>query len=281
MSTATVNNIDYNKIYSSNNFGDFRFIEELEPRVNYSPSGLKNVERVAMIEFIYTGTQIPALVRDAIRGSIKDPYYPLICGVACVGNTYTNGDHRLLYDKWKAMINRVYNTSNPKNNAYKNCTVCPEWLCFETFIKSVPSVPGYQDMINNPHIKYSIDKDTLQRGVVNKIYSPSTCIFIPMSENIKVKIEDMDKSKTSSKYYGIVLDRDKYKVQSTVRTPYGPVGMYTNEDAAVNVREWYRQVYSPNATSNTDYPKMDLSEAINYRSHKKKPIQMYNLINNE
>lgn len=280
MPAITVNNIDYDKIYSSNNFGDFRFIEELEPKVTYSSTGIRRTERVAMIEFIITGTRIPVLVRDAINGSVKDPYYPNILGIACTGNTYTDKDHRALYGRWKNMIDRCYNKNNSKYKFYKDCSVCPEWLCFEVFLKDAVNLPGYEDMINNPDIAYSIDKDTLQPNTDHKIYSPSTCIWVPLSINQHQAFID-NKKYRASKYFGITVDRGRYKVMSDVRTPYGAVGTYNNEIAAVNVREFYRPTYSPNAIPNVDYPKMDLTEAIKYRRHKKHRKLMYHLIDKD
>ena len=280
MSEVLVNRIDYNKIYHSNNYGDFIFLKEIEPYEYISSNGILQKERRAEIKFLQTNTITNVHVRDALRGAIKDPYYPKIHGVACVGNTYTNGDHRFLYYKWKSMIDRVYGKLTNKSRFYTNCSVDPRWLCFEEFLKYAPYLPGYQDMINNPGVQYSLDKDILQQGVEFKVYSPETCMWIPTKDNILQAIVD-NKYKKSSQYYGIVVDRGAYKVQPTVRTPYGPVGMYNNEIAAVNVREWYRPVYYPNIIANVDYPKMPLDEAIKYRRHKKKPIKMYSLIDNK
>jgi hypothetical protein len=133
-------------------------------------------------------------------------------------------------------------------------------------------------MINNPQVQYSLDKDILQPGVEHKMYSPQTCMWIPMHDNRMQAVID-NKYKSLTNYFGITYDRGRYKVQPSVRTQYDtPVGSYTNEIAAVNMREYYRDIYYPNIIPNTDYPKMDLTEAIKYKCHKKKPVSMYKVI---
>ena len=275
-------NIDYNKVYSSSNYGDFVFLEEIEP-YRYINSNGKSLtkQRRARIKFLLTGTVMDVLIQNAMKGDVRDPYYPKICGVACIGNTYGTGDHESMYNRWRSMISRCYNTNHKSYKYYKNCTVAPEWLCFENFIKSVPYLPGYQDMINNPDVTYSIDKDILQPGIVNKVYSPQTCMWIPLIDNVNEEAKRVDKTSTSSKYYGISLHRGKYEVLPTVRTPYGPVGMFDDEIAAVNMREYCRENYPQikNPIPNTDYPNMSMSQALSHRGHGRKKVkQMYSLV---
>ena len=243
--SITVNNIDYDKVYHTNNYGDFIFLEEVEPHRYVTSYGRSQTERMAKIRFLLTNTEITVRVRDAIRGMVKDPYYPKIYGVACVGNTYTNEDHRFFYKKWKSMISRCYNEKDVKYKFYKNCSVIKEWLCFENFLKDVAYLPGYEEMmINKEKIIYTLDKDKLQQGKDNKIYSKETCMWIPLSENLKQEAIDYRANNvTTSNYFGIVLDQGKYKVQSSVRTQYGnPVGVFTDEIAAVNMREYFRNL---------------------------------------
>ena len=277
----TVNNIDYDKVYSSNNYGDFVFLEEIEPYKYIHSSGSHSLKRRARIKFLLTGTVMDVFVQHAMRGDVRDPYYPKIFGVACVGNTYTNGDHRPMYDRWRSMVSRCYNANNKSYKYYQNCTVAPEWLCFENFLKTIPYLPGYQDMINNPDIAYTLDKDILQPGVVNKVYSPQTCIWVPLIDNINESLKRVvDKTSTSSRYYGIILHYGKYRVKSTVTTPYGPVGTFDDEIAAVNMRESCMENYPQERTNvpNTDYPKMDILEALRHRKHRKNVKQMYSLV---
>ena len=278
MANNSINKIDYDKVYHTNNYGDFVFLQEVEPYRYTTSYGRPQTERMAKIRFLQTNTEIIVRVRDAIAGRIKDPYYPKICGVAYTGNTYTNKDHKFFYDKWRAMIDRCYNKNNSNYKYYKNHSVDPEWLCFENFLRDVPLIAGYHEMIaNRDKIKYSLDKDILQPRIENKIYSKNTCMWIPLSENsmyAAITYKDSKKD-ASSKYYGVTLDRGNYKVQPSVKDTYmNPVGSYTDEIAAVNMREYFRKLYHPNVIPNEDYPYMPLNEAIKYKctNKKRKPL---------
>ena len=57
--------------------------------------------------------------------------------------------------------------------------------------------------------------------------------------------------------------------------------MFTDPIAAVNMREWYRHTYAPNTVANTGYNKMPLDECLKYKSYRKKPVQMYHLIDKD
>jgi hypothetical protein len=73
------------------------------------------------------------------------------------------------YSAWNSMLARAY---YPKYQAkfptYLGCSVAPEWLYFSNFKAwfDVNFIPGYQ-----------MDKDLIKPG--NRIYSESTCRFIP------------------------------------------------------------------------------------------------------
>lgn len=73
------------------------------------------------------------------------------------------------YIKWHTMLARCYSKSyQSKQNAYKGCSVCEEWLTYSNFKK-------WHD--ENYIDGYELDKDILVKG--NKVYSPSTCCYVP------------------------------------------------------------------------------------------------------
>lgn len=77
------------------------------------------------------------------------------------------------YLKWKDMIIRCYSKrEQSRHPTYKGCTVCEEWLLFSNFRKWMVT----QDWKNK-----QLDKDLLFQG--NKIYSPSTCVFLHRKVN--------------------------------------------------------------------------------------------------
>lgn len=73
------------------------------------------------------------------------------------------------YRRWESMLKRCYSSRyQEKFPTYVGCIVCEEWLHFSKFKKWMES----QDW-EGKHL----DKDFLVEG--NKVYSPSTCTFLP------------------------------------------------------------------------------------------------------
>ena len=76
---------------------------------------------------------------------------------------------------WNQMMVRGYSDAYLKNQpTYKNVTVHEEWYCFSTFLEWFK-----ENYIEGFHL----DKDFLQLGVENKIYSPKTCLFLDRKMN--------------------------------------------------------------------------------------------------
>lgn len=81
-----------------------------------------------------------------------------------------NGErfHCPFYTKWQSMLQRCYSVkSQNRKPTYIGCSVCDEWLTFSAF----KSWMEKQDWENK-----ELDKDIVFSG--NKIYSPTTCIFV-------------------------------------------------------------------------------------------------------
>lgn len=99
----------------------------------------------------------------------------LICGVGVNdldSASRIDGDHSSAYHCWHDMITRCYGNQN-KTPTYVGCYVCDEWLVFSKFKEwyDLNYVPGFH-----------LDKDILIEN--NKIYSPNTCIFVPVYINV-------------------------------------------------------------------------------------------------
>lgn len=77
------------------------------------------------------------------------------------------------YKIFNAMFRRCNSPVGEKHNpAYKECSVCDEWHYFSNFKK----------WFDDNYIEgYALDKDILVKG--NKVYSPSTCCFVPIEIN--------------------------------------------------------------------------------------------------
>ena len=121
------------------------------------------------------------------KGVVKNPYFPSVFGVGCLGEgdfkTGTNGKHTKEYRLWKSMLERCYNDKSlEKRPTYANVTVCERWLCFANFLEDLPLIENYE-LWKNSEEMMSLDKDLKQVGVENKVYSLDTVKFISASEN--------------------------------------------------------------------------------------------------
>lgn len=100
----------------------------------------------------------------------------LICGIGI--SDYIDGEtHRnnKIWEIWCHMIQRCYAEYIHRTKVtYKNVKVCEEWHRYSTFRKWY--LENYIDGCD-------MDKDLLQHGIKNKIYSPETVVFLPREIN--------------------------------------------------------------------------------------------------
>lgn len=117
------------------------------------------------------------------KGNVKNPYIPTVQGVGFLGEGFyipypkgTKGGVSREYKVWSSMMERCYSKSFMlKRNSYKDCTVCKEWHNFQNFAKWCNE---QQDFDKDG---YQLDKDLKVLG--NKIYSPTTCLFVTCEVN--------------------------------------------------------------------------------------------------
>lgn len=104
------------------------------------------------------------------------------------------------YEKWVGMLRRCYGKKQRPN--YKGCTVCVEWFLFSCFRKWMDT----QDWQEK-----ELDKDLLVQG--NKIYSPSTCLFV--SQEINTLLTDHRRGR--GKYpQGVGFNKGKYRARCNI-----------------------------------------------------------------
>lgn len=103
----------------------------------------------------------------------------LVCGIGhkgCEGTVDSNGKRLVSYTRWKAILRRC-----STEEVYKDVSICDEWLEFKNF----------KEWFDTNYIEgFEIDKD-LQSGS-EKIYSPSTCIFLPPEINKMLTPSQLD-----------------------------------------------------------------------------------------
>ena len=165
-----LNDVNYKdcvgKVCKSLNSGDFKILK-------YNNS--ENVE----IQFTNTGYRKVAEMKEVKTGSIKDPYSSSVYGIGVVGNKYLasmNGRNTKEYDLWYSMLKRCYSdTLKKKYPTYEGCEVSEKFKSYEYFYEWCHKQVGFGND------GWHLDKDLLIKG--NKVYSESTCVFIPQEIN--------------------------------------------------------------------------------------------------
>lgn len=252
-----------NEIHHSNHSGDFIFIVNID-----------NIN--CMIKFLTTGYMTRVEISKAYKGQVRDPYYPSIYGVACVGITNIPPKHkaRIL---WMGMVSRCYNEKDTHYQYYGGAgiKVSDKWKCFEYFYEDLPRIPGYDLWEEYGSQMYHLDKDKLQMNVPKeqRVYSLETCCFISYLENKQLQNLSM-KDTYDSPYLGVRKARKNFTVGFTYNNTIYRLGSYSNEIAAAN-----RYIHFTNMLGlyyvQQDVPYMTPQEVASYKLHKD---QMYSLV---
>lgn len=255
--------IDYNKVYHSNNYGDFKILRRLENN--------KSNHKMVEVEFIDTGTIIPVRYCDALSGNIKDYYRKTMCGVACIGMA---SSYHPAYNMWEGMIHRCYDSKHCNYNRYgaKGVTVCEKWLCFEYFLEDLPLIDGYENWIINPSL-YHFDKDYKQQGIPydKKVYSLETCCFLQASDNIALaRLDQNIRNNKSCKYIGArQVSENAFNAFISVNNEYHDLCTYQTEDMAAAAYNNACNFYYNNRQILNNVPYIQPDELIKYAIRKK------------
>lgn len=123
------------------------------------------------------------------------------------------------YSTWKNMLERCYSDKfKEKNQTYKECTSCSDWLLFSNF-KGWMEKQDWQGK--------ELDKDILVQG--NKIYSPEFCVFIKSSINNLLKTRSMERGPYK---IGVTFRGKKYRAQCNNSGKIVYLGVFDSEDEA-------------------------------------------------
>ena len=166
-----LNDISYKdcvgKVFKSLNSGDFKLVKYNDAH---------NVE----IQFLKTGFKVVATLGSIRKGYVKDLYSPSVFGVGVVGTKYPSEVNRVKtkeYVLWKSILQRCYSGGfKKKHPTYEYCEVGDNFKSFEYFYD------WCQNQIGFGNEGWHLDKDLLIKG--NKVYSESTCVFIPSEINL-------------------------------------------------------------------------------------------------
>lgn len=154
------------------------------------------------------------------------------CARFMIGSKRNNTKSEL-YSRWCCM--RVRCSENgwvDKYKTYKGCSICDEWLLFDNFrLWAENPTNGYM-------VGYHIDKDLLFKG--NKIYSPSTCCFLPPEiNNILTNCR-----KTRGKYpVGVTKNRNRFSAHISMYSKQICVGTFESPKEAFYAYKNFKERY--------------------------------------
>ena len=158
------------KVFKSKSSGDFKVLKY-------------NDSRNVVIQFLKTGFETTVQLVQVKSGKVKDLYSPSVYGIGVLGVKYQtniNGVQTREYNLWKRVLQRCYSDAYKKKRpTYEGCEVSDKFKSYEYFYEWCHKQVGFgNDGNGNP---FHLDKDLLIKG--NKVYSESTCVFIPSEIN--------------------------------------------------------------------------------------------------
>jgi hypothetical protein len=104
-------------------------------------------------------------------GNVHNKYLPTVFGVGVIGDSDVD-IYSKCYSSWTSMLKRCY-SGTIETKAYHDCFVTAEWFHFKNFEEWFDA--------QVVHTGWELDKDLLVKG--NKVYSASTCLFLPTEIN--------------------------------------------------------------------------------------------------
>lgn len=163
--------------------------------------------------------------------TIANPYYKKSSGVGYIGvgkymSTNSKIKNKNFYDTWNKMLKRCYSGID---HTYDNVEVDSKWHNYQNFMDFVERTYPFK----HENIKFSLDKDLLQQGVKNKIYSENTCVWIPTRINSYIQNKN-------NKDRGIFYKNGHYEVASTLFEK-GGIGYYIGSSVD---KEVARKIYN-------------------------------------
>ena len=205
----------------------------------------------ALVQFKNYNELLDRNLSSAYSGDIKNPFKPIVYGVGYYGFTNSRAikkdrKYKVIYNCWKDMLRRCYDN---KRYEYTNVFVHTDWHSFKNFYLWCLTPES------NWNYKYSLDKDILSDDMLSKfkIYSPSTCVFVPKYINNLIKPNNQISGITYNK-----LER-KYKVQITHQRYY--LGGFQSEEYARIVYSIASTIYN-SVTIILSYNKQEIPNKV-------------------
>ena len=214
------------KVFKSLNSGDFKIVK-------YNDTA--NVE----IQFLNTGYETSVRLHNIRNGYVKDRHSPSVYGVGVLGTKYpskVNGVITKEYVLWCHMLERCYSDSfKKKRPTYEGCEVSDNFKSYEYFYEWCHKQIGFGNQ------GWHLDKDLLIKG--NKVYSESTCVFIPQEIN-KILVKCV--ASRGKHPIGVYWDKTKNAFVAQVSRNKGKqehLGLFKTEIEAFNAYKQAKETF--------------------------------------
>jgi len=169
-------------------------------------------------------------------GTVHNPFFKSVFGVGYIGIGNYSTKQKDIYFGWSSMIRRcyskVYQNLQP---TYIGTKVCDEWHNFQNFAK-------WYDENFPKHIegvRFQLDKDLLQQDIMDRIYSPETCVFLPSYVNSFLPNRNK-KLEPVGIYWNKKLKKWRVKITDFNTKKLIHLGLFLDKDEAIEVYEKYR-----------------------------------------
>lgn len=173
--------------------------------------------------------------KDCRRGRVKNPYHPSVCGVGYMGVGEYNSNTKA-YEEWLSMMKRCYDKKvHEINPTYSGVVVDEYFHNFQNYCKWREK--NYYEV--NDEIM-CLDKDIRVKG--SKIYSPSTCIFVPQTINNLFVNRKLHRGKELVGV-GRVTGSDKYMARCNIRGKNIYLGVFNTEKEAFDKYKSVKEEY--------------------------------------
>lgn len=183
------------------------------------------------------------ILANVRTGAVKNPYLrsSVHGGYLGEGPYTSSGPYTYIHKCWDDIRTRCYGNHQGCNAAYIGVKVDPIWDNYQNFADW--AINYMKDM--NPTVKYNIDKDILQWKLPNdeKIYSPSTCCFVPLEINqALVNLQDPRRPSNTNKVLGVFeTPNHKYAVRVRKDGKNVSIGTYETIEEAAAVYKNYKE----------------------------------------
>ena len=186
------------------------------------------------------------------RGSIKNPYAPLLFGIGYYGvgkhkskeGPTSEGFASLpAYSAWTNMLSRCYDKNYRDRRLYENSYVDEDWHCFQTF------ADWYYDKtkIATWEGRKCLDKDILGDG---KLYSETNCCIVPAAINRVIAVNYggvylPGVLRSTNGLYGVIPEYDNSRSRFKTEIEAHEFFVKTKVNKIQSLAEKYREQIDP------------------------------------